>query len=232
LNLPAEALINSGNGYTLASDYSYLPSGRPGKFKEDVVLDLPPAHMPSDPGSASTIDVSGIQEDESRVITPPSADAVVKLNSDGNVTLSGNRTLVLNPGQYWLSGLDLSGGATLRIAPDLEGRPVVLYLNGTSAAQALFDNAGSASALQIYSDSSGTIALRGKDNVLRSMVYAPNASISLDAQTARGAGTFVGRTVNFGNDTNQIAYDESLGKEKTPIPPSVRNAIIRNWGRR
>ncbi len=209
-------------------------------------FDLPPA--PSTPSISRTQTIADTNGG-STTIEPAVVDStlsgadkyeVVQLTGENSsqVRLSDQQVLTLKSGRYVVNDLDLSERARLELQP-VGGDPIVLYVvNGANTARvditASTANGSGTANLQIYSNDEATIHLTS-GAALRAIVYAPNASLSVQAEECNSrtgcsylAGTFLGKQVTLNGNRTRLLYDESLPYRNFPLE-STANVILRDW---
>jgi PilX N-terminal len=154
--------------------------------------------------------------------------------SYGDITLSGNDTITLNPGTdpvtgackagvYYINSISLTGNATLTIAPCPGGgipatyQPVVINIVGQGGGTVLDlggngsvlpNNMFDASLIQFQYNGNGAIDLHGNGNTT-GVVYAPNAAITLSGNGTI-YGSVIGASLLANGNPVRIHYDRNL----------------------
>jgi hypothetical protein len=145
----------------------------------------------------------------------PAPSAQVGTLSSGTVTLP--------PGSYIMNGLTMTNTANMT---NKSSSPVTIYIEGVSSGASTAISIGSkttvnmdsnsrASGMNIYYNGSKTVNLYGEQ---KSIVYAPNAAVTIGSGTAAGSdfyGSVVGDSINLngGHKTNggaNLHFDASL----------------------
>ena len=150
----------------------------------------------------------------------------------GDINLSGNKTLSLQPGVYNINSLSLSGNSTFQLVPDpITGKYGKVVINVTGAGNSTpisitgngFSNPTyDPSYLQFLYAGTGTVKVAG-NGASAAVVYAPNATVSFN-----GNGSFYGSVVannvtDVGNGS--IHYDRRLQSR----PYTVGNYMLNSF---
>jgi Flp pilus assembly protein TadG/formylmethanofuran dehydrogenase subunit C len=126
----------------------------------------------------------------------------------GNLTGSGNGSIVLNSGNYYVNNISTSGNYTIRI-----NGQVRLYVAGNVSLSGNVSTLGNVPGnFVINVMNSGNVALSGNSN-LYADVYAPNGAVSVS-----GNGDLFGRIVSKSlsiSGNGKFHYDEDLGPAST-----------------
>ncbi len=140
----------------------------------------------------------------------------------GDISAGNNDTLTLTPGTYDINSLVLSGSSTLRIIP---GGQVVLRLAGNNVFQAIrisndshVNALGMPQNLQVIYGGARKIRVTD-DATVNAVLYAPNASVTLDNRVDWYGALVVGEL--DASDSAAIHYDRGF-----VIGPSITGAVI------
>jgi len=150
---------------------------------------------------------------------PPTLDVNGNLvgATHGNVSVQAGRTLTLHPGTYNMNSLSLAGGATLVV--DGTGSVIInLAGQGFNVNQSVLDIAGNTistgsfdpSRLQIIYGGPATVGLSGSGET-SALLYAPNATINMNANGGHWYGAVIGKTVK--DASAALHYDRSLQRK-------------------
>ncbi len=170
----------------------------------------------------------------------PGAGQVADL---GSVSVSGNNTLNIRPGDYKISSFSVSGNGRINVKPNANGTfgPVRFFVEGIAPGSNVIQISGNGvvnesivpSNLQFWYNGSKNIQLSGNGS-LHSLVYAPNSIVKVS-----GNGTYFGamlgeRVENSGNGA--VHFDDALlaqtgaltfGVNQVQAPPS--SLKTRSW---
>jgi len=130
------------------------------------------------------------------------------------VKVLAGKTLTLYPGTYIMNSLSLAGGAILAIAgtgnviinlagQDFNDNQSVLDIAGNTVSTGSFDPAR----LQIIYGGTATVGLSGSGET-SALLYAPNATVNLNANGGAWYGAVVGKTIK--DASAALHYDRSL----------------------
>lgn len=150
---------------------------------------------------------------------PPTLDVNGNLvgATHGNVSVQAGRTLTLHAGTYNMNSLSLAGGATLVV--DGTGSVIInLAGQGFNVNQSVLDIAGNTistgsfdpSRLQIIYGGPATVGLSGSGET-SALLYAPNATINMNANGGHWYGAVIGKTVK--DASAALHYDRSLQRK-------------------
>ena len=130
------------------------------------------------------------------------------------VSLSGQSTLTLGPGTYYMDSLSVSGQGSIVVSP--AGSQVIIYITGTGSNGGFsisgngISNVGAGATpanFQIIYNGTASSSIVG-NGTTQAVVYAPNSNISVNGNGDIG-GAIIGNTVNFvGN--GKVHYDRNL----------------------
>jgi Tfp pilus assembly protein PilX len=155
----------------------------------------------------------------------PQAGAPVSM---GNVTLSGNSTVYLTAGTYYMNSLTIQGNN--RIAVDAAGGEVKIVLVGEGSVTKVLDITGNGlsnnswdpTLLQFQYHGEKIIEMDGNGNTA-SLIYAPNAHGRFWGN-ADFYGSVIMRTMNFGGNAG-IHYDNNLQRSVLTIGNPVMSTF-------
>ncbi len=161
-------------------------------------------------------------------ITPPSASSVVQL---GNVTISSNTVLTLNPGIYEINSFSMAGNAQIVVGG---GGPVIIRVAGTgiTAGQDAFKIAGNGLSnpsydpmdFQVVYGGTGNVRLTG-NGASAATVYAPNAVASITGNGTLYGAVIANTVTDMGNA--RVAYDRRL--EQTALTSGNPTMTTFSW---
>jgi len=157
---------------------------------------------------------------------------VVSACSYGDISLSGQTTLTLQPGVYNINSIKLSGQAQLTIAPDpVTGKygPVIINVTGNNQATPI-DLSGNGlsnptldpSALQIVYAGTGTVNIVGNGSSA-AVVYAPNASADFKGNASFYGSVIAAHLKDVGNGA--IHYDLNLERKLFTVGTPMLNTF-------
>jgi len=150
----------------------------------------------------------------------------------GDINLSGNKTLSLQPGTYNINSLSLSGNSTFQLVPDpITGKYGKVVINvtgsGNSTPISITGNGFSnptydPSMLQFLYAGTGTIKIAG-NGASAAVVYAPNATVSFNGNGAFYGSVVASNLTDVGNGS--IHYDRRLQNR----PYTVGNYMLNSF---
>ncbi|WP_428940065.1 DUF7305 domain-containing protein [Fontivita pretiosa] len=142
---------------------------------------------------------------------PSLPDSYVSL---GNLTGSGNGSIVLNSGNYYVNNINTSGNYTIRI----NGR-VKLYVAGSISLSGNVSTQGNLPGnFAINVLNSGNVALSGNSS-LYADIYAPNSAVTVSGNGDL-FGRIVGKTLSISGN-GKFHYDEDLGAVSEASAPTI-----------
>ncbi len=144
--------------------------------------------------------------------------------ANGALSLSGRQSLVLPDGEYYLTGLSLSGAASLSISTRAD---VFVHGEISVSGQAALNAGGDAAGLWIVSDGTG-VSVTGRSRSAFNL-YAPSADVALS-----GGGQFAGRifagNISLSGGAAQPSTTALPAPEHRGRPKSVEVAEYRAGG--
>ena len=142
------------------------------------------------------------------------------LTKDLTMGLSG--TLVLTSGVYFFDDITCGSDSRIELAPSAQ---VTIYTTGDIVMNqnSVFNSAGSASQLQVYS--SGSTLQFDQGNLFQGAFYGPSAHIQYD-QTTQVYGSLVGGTIKIDQGAC-FHYDRSLAKIERKIYDDMVMVAVR-----
>jgi hypothetical protein len=201
-SLSGNAAVNGTDSWANKAGNCSAPSGgNPGTVQKISPVTLPPA--PAIPPSVTANS------------TPFSCCTLTPNTGYEGVSLSGNDTLALGPGTYYMDSLSISGKGQITISP--AGSQVIIYITGTGSSGGFSISGNGISDVgtgdmpahfQLIYNGTASSSITG-NGTTQAVVYAPNSNISVTGNGDIG-GAIVANTVNFtGNGV--VHYDRNLG---------------------
>jgi len=141
----------------------------------------------------------------------------------GNIQLSGNDSRTLTAGVYKVSGLSISGNATLMI--DAAAGAITLYVTGAISVggNGISNGSGLPKNLAIVQTGNSGISFSGNSNYYGT-IYAPNSELAMSGNNEM-FGSFVGASMAITGNA-KFHYDQIL-KTLSGTPGPLR--IIAQW---
>jgi len=214
-------VCTAGNVTALTGKLSGITGGLV-QLGQPVVMPTPNVTAPP-PGSPN---VTASQSLGPCVVTPCSY---------GDIQLSGQNTLTLQPGVYNINSISLSGQAQLQIVPDSHGNygPVIINVTGNGQSTPI-DLSGNGisnptldpSLMQFVYAGTGTVNIVG-NGASAAVVYAPNATADFKGNAAFYGSVIAAHLKDVGNGA--IHYDLHLKRKLYTVGNPTLNSFT--WSR-
>jgi Tfp pilus assembly protein PilX len=204
---PTDGIVTSGNG-------GVIQNQNPPNMYVAISPPLTPPAPPAIPNPTPTNNAANIPSNNT--LNP---------GTYGNISLSGQNTLTLTPGVYYINSLSLSGQSTVKISPPGQ---VTLNVQGTGQNTPVSFSGGSFSNtthipnnFQINYNGTGTLKITGgADSYL--VVDAPNAPVQLSGGSAI-FGSIVGNSIN---DSGGVNFHVDTSAVIADLPPTANFVLI------
>lgn len=204
---PPSTVMVSGGKTIHGSVHSY------GDISVGSVLNEPGA-QPSGSADAQALNPFDMTGAPNIPATPTAPSTASNL---GAISLSGNKTMTLAPGDYIVSSISITGNAQLKLSGN---GPVNIYVQGAGASVSIGGNgisnpSNQSTNMRIWYAGTSDINISGNGN-LTGVIYAPNASV---VNNGNGAvtGAVVGNYINMKGNA-PYHYDRALGTNPITIP--------------
>ena len=196
-NLQANGKVTVSGNAVVTGDIMAGKFKRTGKSKVNGTVTVAPNTLDCLPIALAPF-LDALEFDGKGVIPP-------EFLQDGALVLDAQETLVLSTGMYLLSGLSITGGATL-----LTNGTVNLLVRGPiTVAGHSFTNQSETTNFVVFSDSSSPVEIVGKA-AFHGIVYAPFADLAI-AGTSDARGHFFANNIQASGMTIDVANPPEVG---------------------
>jgi len=168
---------------------------------------------------------------------PAAPSAPAEAVNLGALSVSGNKTIQIPPGNYKVNSISVSGNGKILLVPDAQGNygPVRFFVEGSSSGSNVIQLTGnsiinpsrSPSNLQLWYGGSKNVLVAGNSNFY-GVIYAPGADVKI---TGNGTyfGSFVGNTVT--DDGNgYVHFDKALSEKAAALGLTYLNSTTASAG--